>query len=84
MTGPLYTNAGHLKHPPCAHRQAEHSALPLEGDGGGVEDVPDEARWGVPHPQNVPGKKLGVLIYFQTIENDYVRTLKMYLAEVSK
>ena len=46
--------------------------------------MPDEARWGVPHPQNVPGKKLGVLIYFQTIENDYVRTLKMYLAEVSK
>ena len=56
LVWPLYGDVGHLQHPPCAHWQAEHGALPLEGHGGGVEDVPDQPRWGVPHPQDVPAQ----------------------------
>ena len=55
---PLYGDVGHLKHPPCAHWQAEDGGLPLEGDGGGVEDVPDQPRWGVPHSQDVSGTQV--------------------------
>ena len=66
-SGPLYGDVGHLKHPPCAHWQAEDGGLPLEGDGGGVEDVPDEPRWGVPHSQDVPGTQVSRYFGFLNI-----------------
>ena len=69
LVWPLYRDAGHLKHPPCAHRQAEHGALPLEGHGGGVEDVPDEPRGGVPHPQDVPGEQMILYVRYKIVCN---------------
>ena len=54
MSKPLHDS--HLHHPPCAHWQAQHRALPLERHRGRVEDVTDKTRRGVPHSQDVPGR----------------------------